>query len=58
MSRVALITKAEAKRLAEAANATGCAVEVESKGKVIRFVPAINMPAKPVQVDDKGKGYL
>ena len=58
MSRAALVTKAEAKRLAEAAKATGCAVEVEREGKIVRFVPAIPETPKAKQVDEKGRGYL
>jgi hypothetical protein len=58
MSRAALVTKAEAKRLAEAAKATGCAVEVEREGKIVRFVPVIPETPKAKQVDEKGRGYL
>ena len=58
MSRAALITKAEAKRLAETAKATGCAVEVEREGKIVRFVPAIPEAPEAKHVDEKGRGYL
>lgn len=58
MSRAALVTKAEARRLAETAKATGCAVEIEREGKIVRFVPTIPAAPQTEPVDDKGRGYL